>query len=138
MSHDCIFCRIVRGEIPSARVYEDADVMAFMDISPVVKGHTLVIPKGHHNRITDAPVEALQKVIAVVQRIAAAQVAGLRADGISISQVNGPIAGQVVPHVHFHVIPRFGPDGQHGHWTPGQYSGPAEMSQFAERIRAAL
>lgn len=138
MSRDCIFCRIVGGEIPSARVYEDADVIAFMDINPVVKGHTLVIPTGHHVRITDAPVEALCKVIAVVKRVAAAQVKALQADGISISQVNGKIAGQVVPHVHFHVIPRFGPDGQHTHWTPGQYAGPAEMNQFAERIRAAL
>ena len=138
MSQDCIFCRIVRGEIPATKVFEDGDTIAFMDIGPVVKGHTLVIPKSHHDLLVNAPVETLQKLIAVVQRIARAQLKGLKADGVSVSQVNGRTAGQVVPHVHFHVIPRFESDGPHANWTPIKYSGPDELRQYAERIRAAL
>src|ERR1035437_3369921 len=77
MAEKCIFCKIVAGEIPCVRVYQDADVLAFMDIGPVVKGHTLVIPKAHYDPITGTPVEVLQRLIAVVQRVAQAQYAGL-------------------------------------------------------------
>lgn len=138
MSQDCIFCRIVRGEVPSTKVYEDDDVLAFMDIGPVVKGHTLVIPKAHHNPITETPIPVLQKLIAVVQRVARAQIEGLQADGVNVSQANGRTAGQVVPHIHFHVIPRFAADGHHWNWTPRQYDSNGEMGQFADHIRKAL
>ena len=138
MSQDCVFCKIVRGEVPAEKVFEDSDTIAFMDIAPVVKGHTLVIPKAHHDLLVNAPVETLQKLIAVVQRVATAQVKGLQADGVSVSQVNGRIAGQVVPHVHFHVIPRFVSDGHHANWMPIKYATPDEMRQYAERIRSAL
>lgn len=138
MSAHCVFCSIVKGEIPATKVYEDDEVLAFMDIGPVVKGHTLVIPKSHHNPITDTPVTVLQKLIAVVQRIARAQFAGLKADGINISQANGQTAGQVVPHIHFHVIPRFASDGHHWNWTPHKYETSAEMQDYANRIRLAL
>jgi histidine triad (HIT) family protein len=138
METDCIFCKIVAGQIPSTRVYEDADTLAFMDIGPVVKGHTLVIPKAHHNPITGVPLPLLQKVIATVQRIAAALYAGLGADGVNVTQANGPCAGQVVPHLHFHIIPRHAHDGRLHHWVPGQYADPAEMQAFAAKIRAGL
>lgn len=138
MSQDCIFCRIVRGEVPSVRVYEDADVIAFMDIGPVVKGHTLVIPRAHHNPITDTPPEVLHKLISAVRLVARAQMKGLGADGISVSQANGPTAGQIVPHIHFHVIPRFSAGGHHGHWTPSQYENAQEMKDYADKIRQAL
>lgn len=138
MHADCVFCKIVAGELPCSRVYEDANVLAFMDIGPVVKGHTLVIPKRHYNPITETPVEVLQELIAVVQRIARAQIVGLRADGVNVSQANGRTAGQVVPHIHFHVIPRFATDGHHWNWIPKEYSSPSEMENFAVRIRQAL
>jgi histidine triad (HIT) family protein len=138
MSSDCIFCRIVAGEVPSARVYEDSDTLAFMDIGPVVKGHTLVIPKGHYDRITDTPPEVLQKLILVVKRIAAAQVRGLSADGVNVTQANGKPAGQVVPHIHFHVIPRFNSDGHHWNWTPRKYDSPEEMQALAAKIGRAV
>ena len=138
MSHDCIFCKIVKGDIPCARVYEDADVLAFMDIHPVVKGHTLVIPKTHCDPITQAPPEALARTIAVVQRVARAQYEALRADGVSVSQANGAAAGQEVPHVHFHVIPRFERDSLPRRWQPGAYESPEEMRAFAERLRVAM
>lgn len=138
MSQDCIFCRIVKGDVPCARVYEDADVLAFMDIHPVVKGHTLVIPKLHCDPITQAPVEALARTIAVVQRVARAQYQALHAAGVSVSQANGASAGQEVPHVHFHVIPRFEDDLPQRRWQPGTYDSLEEMRQFADRLRAAM
>lgn len=138
MNQDCIFCKIIKGEIPSTKVYEDSDVLAFMDIGPVVKGHTLVIPKTHHNPLMETPPEVLHKLISVVQKIARAQMAGLQADGISVAQANGRAANQVVPHIHFHVIPRFAADGFHGNWIPRKYENTAEIQSFAERIRQSL
>ena len=138
MNPDCVFCKIVHGQVPAAKVYEDQEVLAFMDIGPVAKGHTLVIPKTHHDPITDTPVEVLCQLITVVQRIARAQLKALQADGINVTQANGKPAGQVVPHIHFHVIPRFASDGHRGNWIPNQYDSPAEMQAFADRIRKAL
>ncbi len=135
---DCIFCKIATGQIPSTKVYEDEHVLAFMDIGPVVKGHVLVIPKAHYNPLAQTPDEVLARVIAVVRRVAEALPAGLGADGVNIHQANGAAAGQVVPHVHFHVIPRFKHDGHHWNWTPHAYAEPAEAQGLADRIRAAL
>ena len=136
--NSCIFCKIVAGEIPSIRVYEDADVLAFMDIGPLVKGHTLVIPKSHHNLISETPDDVLAKVIAVVRKVAQAQKVGLGTDGVNIHQANGAAAGQVVPHLHFHVVPRFHHDGHHWNWTPHPYADLSEASALASRIQSAL
>ena len=138
MNKDCIFCRIVAGEVPCTKVYEDANTLAFMDIGPVVKGHTLVIPKEHHDPITHTPPATLQALILAVQKIAQAQFAGLRADGINVTQANGKVAGQIIPHIHFHVIPRFADDKHSWNWSPKQYDSPEEMGRYAERIRQAL
>jgi len=135
---DCVFCKIIAGKLPSAKVYEDADTMAFMDIGPVSKGHTLVIPKTHCDPLTAAPADVLQKTILTVQKIAKAQVKGLGAAAINVTQANGALAGQEVPHVHFHVIPRFERDGQTRNWIPGKYAGPNEMNRYADKIRKAL
>lgn len=135
---DCIFCKIVAGDIPSTKVYEDADVLAFMDVGPVCPGHTLVIPKQHVNPLYDMPDELLAKVMAVVRRVAKAQVAGLGADGVNLHQSNGAAAGQVVPHVHFHVIPRRADDGHSWNWTAGRYESPAMAAELAEKIRTSL
>lgn len=138
MNADCIFCKIARGELPATKVYEDQDTLAFMDIGPVVKGHTLVIPKQHCNPITGTPAEVLQKLIIVVQKIVRAQFDGLNADGINVTQANGKIAGQIIPHIHFHVIPRFKSNEYSLNWKPGKYDNEEEMQRFAERIRQAL
>lgn len=135
---DCIFCRIVSGELPSCMVYEDDDSAAFMDIGPIIQGHALVIPKRHFANIFETPPELLQKVITVVRKIAQAQADGLDADGVNVVQSNGKPAGQVVPHIHFHVIPRFVGDGHSWNWNPASYSGTGEMEKFAERIRRYL
>ena len=138
VSENCIFCKIVAGKIPAVRVYDDDAVMAFMDIGPIVKGHTLVIPKAHHETLPDLPPELLARVTAVAQKIAAAQLAGLEADGVNLHQATGAAAGQVVPHVHFHVIPRFHGDGHRWNWAATKYDDPAEMQELAGLIRAAL
>ena len=138
MNADCIFCKIVAGQLPSCKVYEDADTLAFMDIGPIVKGHTLVIPKVHYDPLIATPPGVLQKLIVVVQKIAQAHIRAFKADGINVMQSNGRVAGQVVPHLHFHVIPRFAGDGHHWNWTAHPYSKSDEMDAMAARIKAAM
>lgn len=138
MDQDCIFCKIIAGELPSAKVYEDDDTLAFLDIAPVVKGHALVIPKQHCSSIMDTPPEVLARTIAVVRTVARAQVDALGADGMNVTQANGQIAGQVVPHIHFHVIPRFARDGAPHQWQQRKYDDNEEMSGFAGKIRSAM
>jgi len=134
---DCLFCKIVAGEIPCTTVYEDERVLAFMDIGPIVKGHVLVIPKAHYDPLTDAPAEVLAQCMAVVKKVAAMQMKGLQADGVNIHQANGAAAGQVVPHIHFHVIPRFKDDGHHWNWNASEYASFDEMNTVAQQIRDA-
>jgi histidine triad (HIT) family protein len=133
-----IFEKIVNREIPATIVYEDEDTLAFMDIGPIIKGHTLVIPKTCYDPVTETPDEVLAKLIRIAKRIAAAQMNALGADGVNIMQNNGAAAGQEVPHLHFHVIPRFENDGHHWNWNAKSYDNPAEMEALAEKIRAEL
>ncbi len=138
MNTDCIFCKIVHGQMPSSIVYEDEKSMAFMDIAPVAKGHVLVIPRMHYDPITATPDEVLAHLIGVVKQVAKAQVKALGANGINVSQANGRCAGQLVPHIHFHVIPRFDGDNKQMKWVSGSYADNDEMASYAETIRAAL
>ncbi len=135
---DCIFCKIVAGEIPSCKVYEDELTLAFMDIGPLVKGHTLVIPKQHYDPLTDAPAEVLVACIQTVKRIMQAQQQALNCHGVNMHQANGAAAGQVVPHLHFHVVPRFADDGHHWNWKPQSYKSPEAMRQMATRIKECV
>ena len=126
------------GKLSASVVYEDERTLAFMDIGPIIKGHTLVIPKNHYVDIHETPTALLQEVIAIAQKIARAQTLALEADGVNVVQSNGKPAGQVVPHIHFHVIPRFNDDGHSWNWAPLVYSDVDEMEQLAERIRKAV
>ena len=137
-SSGCVFCKIVEGTIPSARVYEDENHLAFLDIGPINEGHTLVIPKKHVDPITAMDPEALADLVRVVQRVARGVAAAARADGFNLHQSNGACAGQVVPHVHFHVIPRFDRDGHSFHWRQGRYESPEAMEARANDIRSAI
>ena len=107
---NCIFCKIVKGEIPCYKVYEDSDVLAFLDISPVTKGHTIVIPKEHFESLLYCPKDVLGKVISVAQKIAQASITTLGAKGVNLVNNTNPIAGQTVMHFHVHVIPRYSDD----------------------------
>ncbi len=136
METDCIFCKIVKGEIPSARVYEDEKVMAFLDIAPTGKGHTLVIPKAHYPILMDVPDELLMELIIAVKKISRAVILATGAGGINLALAMHDIAGQSVPHAHFHIIPRHKGDGLKM-WPQGRYE-EGEMKEFAEKIRGKL
>ncbi len=101
-----IFAKIIRGELPSHKVYEDDKAFAFLDIMPRAPGHTLVIPKAPARNLFDVPPADLARVIQVVQRVAQAAKTVFAADGITLQQFNEPAGGQVVFHLHFHVVPR--------------------------------
>ena len=134
-NHDdeCIFCKILRGEIPCFKVYEDDDVLAFMDVNPVAPGHVLVIPKHHSRDILETPPEWVGKAFAGAGRVARAVQKSLAPDGINIVQTNGPGAKQSVFHLHVHVIPRAMGDGLTMNWElePGDM---AAIGQLAEKI----
>lgn len=104
---DCIFCKIIKGEIPSYKIYEDEKVYVFLDIHPWSRGHCLVLPKKHTRDILETDTETLTDVILTVQKISALVKEKLGAAGINILQNNNRIAGQEVDHIHFHIIPRY-------------------------------
>jgi histidine triad (HIT) family protein len=135
---DCIFCKIVKKEIPATVVYEDEEVLVFMDIGPVIKGHALVISKKHHDPVTETPDEVLAKLHLTAKRIAQAQMNGLGADGVNIIQNNGKVAGQEVEHIHVHVIPRFEGDGHHWNWNAKKYDNFEQMAELAEKMQKYL
>jgi len=135
---DCVFCRIVAGTIPAVRVYEDEHHLAIMDIGPIVKGHVLVMPKAHYQDIHALPEDDLKALAGCVKTVCRALRNGLHAEGINIIQNNGRVAGQLVPHVHFHLIPRFADDGHHWNWDAKKYDSDDEMQKYAARIRSGL
>ena len=109
MSYDSsnIFAKILRGEIPCHKVYEDADAIVFMDVMPQSPGHALVLPKAASRNLLDADPAVLAKIIPLVQKVAIAAKSAFNADGISIAQFNEPAGGQTVFHLHFHIMPRY-------------------------------
>lgn len=135
-SDDCIFCKVIAGEIPARKVYEDSETLAFLDINPNTKGHTLVVPKDHFENIYTIPDEALCRVAITVRKVATALRNGTDADGINLIVNNETAAGQEVPHVHFHVIPRHNDDGL-THWPHVSYN-EGEAEEILEKITAEL
>ena len=133
---DNVFARIVRGEIPCHKVYEDADTIAFMDIMPQAEGHTLVVPKAAGEDIFSTPPESLAAAIRTVQRVAAAVKKAFGPPGVMIAQLNGSAAGQSVFHLHFHVIPRHA--GREFRIHAAQQADQKVLAEHAARIRAAL
>ena len=130
-----IFARILRGELPAIKVYEDDQVLAFMDIMPQADSHTLVIPKTPAVTLLDLPADAAAYTIQVVQKVAKAIEVGLDAQGIVLMQLSGAAAGQTVPHVHFHLIPSSVHElGKHAL----QMGDQEKIKAQAEKIRAAL
>ena len=131
-----VFAKILRGEIPSHKLYEDDDTFAFMDIMPRGDGHCLVIPKQPSRNILDVEPQSLAAVTRTVQKLARAVVKAFGADGVTIQQFNEPAGGQVVFHLHFHVIPRF--DGVKLRPHTGDMADQDVLKQNADKIRAAL
>lgn len=130
---NCIFCKIINGEIPSHKVYEDENTFAFLDINPVNIGHTLLVPKKHSQNIFDIETETLQKITPILKKLSLSIKEAVGADGINIISNNGGAAGQLVFHLHLHIIPRFSDDGLK-HWHGKNYS-KEEMSETTEKIK---
>ena len=133
----CIFCKIVAGQIPCFKLLEDADTIAFMDINPVNPGHSLAVVKGHWPTVDVVPPEILADVAKTAQKVAKAVVKELKPNGVNLLQANGAGAGQSVPHLHFHIMPRRAGDGVALNWDykPGD---KAEIEAIYKRLKAVL
>ena len=137
--HDpnCVFCKIIDGQIPSARVLETDLAVAFLDINPVNPGHTLVVPRAHHVQLTDLPDDLAAYVGSLLPRLCRAVREATAAEGLNVIVNNGPVAGQRVDHCHWHIIPRFAADPFRLPWRQGKYSGD-ELNQMKSRIEQEL
>ena len=133
---DCIFCKIIRKEIPAAVVYENDRTLAFLDIMPVNPGHALVVPKEHFADFASTPAELLGDIAAVAQKVAKAATEATESPAFNIGVNNGHAAGQVVAHMHLHVMPRHDGDG-YDLWH-GKAYGKGEMERVAEAMRKSL
>ena len=134
---DCIFCKIIAGDIPSSKVYEDEQVLAFLDIMPIGKGHTLVIPKDHSESLADTQAEMMQKLGPALKTVSAAVAAATGAAGVNLVLANGEAAGQEVRHLHFHIIPRHVGDGIRFDTDRKKYS-DGEMEEYRKNIADAF
>ena len=131
-----VFAKIVRGELPSHKVYEDAETLALMDIMPRCEGHTLVIPKGPVRNLLDASPAQLAACLKTVQKVAAAAVKAFDADGLTLLQANEAAGGQVVFHLHFHIMPRW--EGKSLGPAASKMEKPEVLAANAEKIKKAL
>ena len=134
---ECIFCRIVAGEIPSVRLWEDDEVIAFLDVNPLAEGHTLVVPRQHAERLTELTPAAAAALLRPVPALAAAVLAVTGAEGFNVLQNNGRCAGQAVGHVHLHIIPRRPEDGLGYRW-PARPADPEGLKRLQGAIQARL
>lgn len=136
----CIFCEIVAGRAPASYVYEDQDVVAFMDINPVLRGHTLVVPKAHVRNLFDCPPELAAKVMAAATSLVGPLRAATGCQGLNVFVANEALAGQEVWHLHLHLVPRYPGDGFGLRFPPGypRRATRAELDEIAAAIRAQL
>ncbi|MFA5794106.1 MAG: HIT domain-containing protein [Candidatus Brocadiia bacterium] len=134
---DCIFCKIVSGQLPSTKLYEDADALVIMDINPIASGHALLLSKTHYVTLTDAPAGHLASLSAVLLKVVPAILKGTGAEGFNIIQNNQRCAGQLVPHLHFHIVPRKTDDGIRFSRPPSP-AAKAEINTMAEAIKKQL
>ena len=134
---ECVFCRIIKGEIPCTKVYEDNNTLAFLDLNPVNKGHTLVVPKKHSETILDTDEKTLRDLVITTKKISKAMMGGLKIKGFNIGINQFEAGGQVVPHLHIHIIPRLKNDGIKL-WPQRKYENREEMEETAKKIKSLL
>jgi len=137
----CVFCRIAADEAPSRTVYRDGSVVAFLDANPLAPGHTLVVPVDHHERLEALSAELAADLFGAVHRLVAPVQAAVEADGCTVAVNDGPAAGQEVPHVHCHLVPRFAGDGGgpiHAAMGPRPHLDGAALDEIAAAIAAAV
>jgi histidine triad (HIT) family protein len=135
---DCIFCKIIAGEIPAAKIYEDELVLAFLDIAPINPGHILVIPKEHHSGASTVPEATAGRMFKVGSRIGVALKRALDYDGFNLHLADGTCAGQVVMHSHIHVVPRGAEDGFRWNWRQMPYGDDAERDEVVAKVIGKL
>jgi histidine triad (HIT) family protein len=131
---DCVFCKIVKGEIKSYTVYEDNTVKAILDINPINEGHTLVIPKDHYTDIFDIDEKVLKDIISAAKRLAKKYKTMLNADGVNLVQSSGEAAQQEVPHFHLHIVPRYKGDGLNI-WFHKERKKEIDLDKVFERLK---
>ena len=131
---DCIFCKIANGKIPAAKVYEDDNVISFLDIMPANKGHCLVVPKKHFETLLDIPDDDLKNLIIATKKIAKALSLSIGNGSYNLIMNNGKVAGQLVAHAHIHIIPRFKGDRLRIKWSHKKYI-TKEMEEMQEKIK---
>ena len=136
-AHDCIFCKMVAGQIPVIKIYEDEVVLVFLDIGPVSDGHTLVIPKQHFEKLHDCPAELLGQVGSRLGKVAKAVVGAMNSEAYNVLCNNGRTAGQLIGHLHFHIIPRNTGDGLFKRWPSYKYP-KGKIEAIAAEIRENL
>jgi len=134
---DCLFCKMVAGQIPVTKIYEDEDVLAFLDIGPISDGHTLVMPKQHFVKLHDCPSDLLGRIGSRIGKIAGAVTDAMNSDGYNVLCNNGRAAGQLVEHLHFHIIARNAGDGLFNQWPAYRYE-QGKIEVIAEKIRKKL
>lgn len=134
---DCIFCKIIRGEIPCEKVYEDEQVLAFLDIQPRAPGHTMVIPKIHAEFFEDLPKELVGPFFSKCQDVLVMIKKSLTPDGFTLGMNHGKVSGQEVPHIHFHIMPRWLGDGGHSLQSVVSNKPTEDIKTIAEKIRSA-
>jgi len=135
--NDCLFCKIIAGEIPAKKVYEDDNFFAFLDINPVNLGHTLVVPKQHFVNIFDIPETTTTQIGPVIKKLAQAVKDGTQADGVNIVINNETAAGQIIFHAHVHIIPRYLNDGFQ-HWKGAGGHTEKDFKKMQEKITSTL
>lgn len=134
---DCIFCKIINGELPTSRVFENDNVIAFLDINPINLGHTLIVPKKHVESLFEVDEETLKEIMLAIQKVANGITKALGVDGFNVMQNHGVVAGQIIPHLHWHVIPRREDDGLRP-WAPRLQYKEGEKEQMVERIKEKI
>ena len=134
---NCVFCKIVAGEIPSVKLAETPLAVAFMDIGPISRGHALVISRDHYEDLTAMPPQTAGAIYELAARVAAALKEAVAAEGLNVLQNNGRVAGQVVSHFHVHLIPRWANDGLRWPW-PAKQADPGELQRLADQVVARL
>jgi len=132
MTGHCVFCRLAKKEAPASYIYEDKEVAAFLDMRPINEGHTLVIPKNHYENIYEIPEEKVAHLFRIVKKVAYAVKKGVSAQGVSIVQNNERAAGQIVFHLHVHIIPRYGKPKS---CRPREKCQPSKLDTVAGKIR---
>jgi len=138
MIANCVFCKIVAGEIPCDLVYEDDLVLCFLDIAPLALGHALVIPKEHHTSATTLPDEVAARMFQVAPKIGQALVRAIDGGGFNLLLSNGACAGQVVPHAHLHIVPRRNDDGVVLPTRTVEYESPEQKAEILDRAKSRL